>query len=292
VPTADRPRGLAQTGFRGGTTSGRRPNWRRLREVSRCRIAPIRDRSPVRQNTAPAASRSCSSARRNAPRLAPKTTPSTRRQRTAIRARPRSFAGLFTLTGRCSNSPDREAYRVPRPNPNCPRLSPTPAIAAPKGRKSAPRFALAGLDPRLSGSAKAAVPSDFGTTSDTPWPDLFRPPTSLSAAPPAGSKAWMAGPSPATRNKIVFAPISRPSACSEELNRTAVGLIRPSTPSGAGDKGVDARIKSADAGNCSATCAQTGSRPSLCRAAASSSCGCLPRRLTASRQSKWSARRA
>jgi hypothetical protein len=38
---------------------------------------------------------------------------------------------------------------------------------------------------------------DTCTTVGPPWPDLFRPPTSLNAAPATAGKAWMAGRSPA-----------------------------------------------------------------------------------------------
>ena len=38
---------------------------------------------------------------------------------------------------------------------------------------------------------------DTCTTVGPPWPDLFRPPTSLTAAPATAGKAWMAGRSPA-----------------------------------------------------------------------------------------------
>src|SRR5882724_8836517 len=38
---------------------------------------------------------------------------------------------------------------------------------------------------------------DTGTTFGSPWPDLFRPPTSSNVALSTAGKAWMAGTSPA-----------------------------------------------------------------------------------------------
>src|SRR5439155_24284305 len=40
---------------------------------------------------------------------------------------------------------------------------------------------MAGLDPRLSGSAKSVVTDGFGAIQDTPWQSSARPPTSLLA---------------------------------------------------------------------------------------------------------------
>src|SRR5438067_11462717 len=55
---------------------------------------------------------------------------------------------------------------------------------------------LPGLDPRLSGLAKPVATTCSTATTDTPWPDLIRPPTSGLTPKTPGTKTWMTGSSP------------------------------------------------------------------------------------------------
>src|SRR5213080_4749819 len=55
---------------------------------------------------------------------------------------------------------------------------------------------LPGLDPRLSGLANPVATTCSTATTDTPWPDLIRPPTSDLTPKTPGTKTWMTGSSP------------------------------------------------------------------------------------------------
>src|SRR5260370_35042808 len=63
-----------------------------------------------------------------------------------------------------------------------------------------PLTVIPGPDPLLSGSANPVATAYSIATTDTPWPDLIRSPTSYLAPKVLEPKTWMPGTSPGTGN--------------------------------------------------------------------------------------------